>query len=174
MAATKKAPKAEAVGEFESVTKFVRDYEDALAEARISAEHTATEGWQALYAGHRKAMETRRLELADSIRLLADEIEKYGPNPDIEKAIGNAKKLAEDIRETDQKFQETTVAPVRRCVEVAAKVIADATTAARNEERQTPLINNGLADAMQAAVSQVYRVTFDTDRGVVALVAPRG
>ncbi len=47
------------------VTRFRRDYADAISHAQTSAEHTATEGWQNLYGNHQESIQRGRKDICD-------------------------------------------------------------------------------------------------------------
>lgn len=154
------------------VVRARREYADALHRAEISATHTATDGWQQLYTGFRLAQREARRKLADDLRQVADTIEAGNLSEDGEKRIGDLKKAAIDLRETAAVFDAKTVQPVKDPVEECRRIMADANTAAQNDEARTPLVNIGLAETMLME-SRTWDVpTWDADTGRVNIIAP--
>src|SRR5512146_2018996 len=96
------------------VTRFRDDYSSALAEARISAEHTATEGWQGLYGGFQRHQRERRRNLAGWLRTIAEQLEKGGLTDEDEKAAKDTIKDVQALREDAEAFDRQTVSPVRK------------------------------------------------------------
>ena len=165
-AATKAATKAK---EDEAVLRFEDAYREALAEARVSAEHTATEGWQGLYGEHRKADRKARQDLAGRLRWAAETIESRHLTEEEEKIVKDAIKAAVELRETAEVFDRKTVEPVRRCVERCKQVIDDAKAAAERAESSAPLTSRGVGDRIRAAIAAVPAVKWDAEKGRVVV-----
>jgi hypothetical protein len=155
------------------VEKFERDYAEALAAAHVSAEHTATEGWQALYREHRRQQREAARRHADSLRAYAEELQMAGSTEAMEKALNETKKALEALREAGAMFDRQTVEPVRKCVDDCDRVVRDAVSAAANEEERTPLINRGIEDEMKAAVARADRAKWDHETGIVRIEPAR-
>jgi hypothetical protein len=154
------------------VERFRNAYEEALAEVKVSADHTLTAGWQALYGAERKQERELRLNLSKRLESVARTLRDQGSSEDIEKSLGEVKRSAEAIRERREHFDQTTVEPVRRCVSAADKAIEDARSQARRLQEEMPLIHKGLDAAMRRAIEQVQRAHWDEDTGTVTIRRP--
>lgn len=155
------------------VVKFTEAYEQAIVEAEVSREHTATEGWRKLYTDHRRASEANRRGIAKNLRQLADIIEQVGSTEDTEKEIGEAKKEANAARVADESFEAQVVYPVRNCVHNCEAVIDTYVSAARREEAESPLHNTGLEYVMRDAISKQPRASWDAETGMVTITPPK-
>jgi hypothetical protein len=153
------------------VTKFAEAYEHALADAKVSSTHTATEGWRKLYGDHVRSQQSRRRELAKQMRSMADEVEVQRTTEELEKEIGELKKSATMIREADESFEFQTIFPVRQPVSDCERVITEHLAAARREENASPLHNTGLELVMREAVSRVAKARWDAESGQVLIAA---
>lgn len=154
------------------IQRFDSAYSAALIDAQVSAEHTATEGWQKLYHDHVESLVDRRRALAKSMRETADIVELRGTNEEDEKEIGELKKTAVSIRDSDEAFDRQVIQPVRRPVETCERIINEHISQAGREERDAPLHNTGLEHLMRAEVAKRLRVSWDTDTGRVLVEAP--
>lgn len=163
------ATKALAKIEDAAVLKFREAYDEALAEARISAEHTATQGWQSLYAEQRKADRKERRRMAVDLKDLADRLEQRGWTVEDEKALGDLRKAAIEARERADVFDRETVEPVKRCVERCNRVIEDAKIAADRAESSAPLTSRGVADRIRDAIASVASVSWNAEKGLVVV-----
>ena len=153
----------------DAVTRFRQDYSDALEVAVVSAEHTATEGWQKLYASHHEDLRVQRRLAAVKIRELADELEDAGLTDTEAKELAEAKKVVELLNERAAYFENRTVAPVAKPVHQCAAIIETYLSLARREEAEAPLLQSGLEELMRQAISEQPRPTFDADTGVVSI-----
>jgi hypothetical protein len=154
------------------VEKFRTMYVAALAEAQVSAEHTNTEGWQSLYKNFMKADREGRRELAQGLKGYALQLEMTGLTEDDEKAIGDLKKRAAELREEREVFEAKTVEPVRSCVEVCQKVLNDARQWARAEQDRAPLTAPNLVAEFDAEFKRHPVATWDDETGRVQIVGP--
>src|SRR4051812_22319411 len=96
--------------------KEIRDfrvkYEEALGHARVSEEHTATEGWQNLYDLHRVTIRTHQDALADRMELVVQTLRQRLLTEDEEKAVVEAKKEMTELRIREQAFQRQVIDPI--------------------------------------------------------------
>ena len=156
------------------IEKFNSEYAAALGEARISAEHTATPGWQKVYAQQRDQARQRRRDLAKRLGALATMLEDFGLTEDGEKAVKDVAKESAELRETNAAFSHECVericAPVGACERIIDLYRAEA---ARNESA-APLINIGLEELMRDAISKVARPSFDDETGAVVIREHQG
>lgn len=150
------------------VEKFRKVYDQLVADARVSQQHTETEGWKALYAQHRDLMKKRRQELSDRMTGLAAGLVQIGV--DVLKDLGECRKELADILVVEQQFDQSTIGPVKAPVDECREAITDAMTEAEELERKTPLVNQGIAQEMAAAVKSAPKVTWDPKDGVVRIV----
>lgn len=152
------------------VSRFLHAYAKALVYVRVSRDHAATEGWQALYADHIKHVRDDRRRLAETLAKLANTLERTGLDEDGEKAIGDIKKEAIELREAEQHWQRQMVDPVSNPAMVCQQMRSDAMAEARAVEAREPLIHVGLSAIMQEAIDSQPRATWDAETGRVGLV----
>jgi len=152
------------------VTRFVQNYAKALAAAKVSQAHTDTDGWRNLYANHAQAVMEDRRNRAKELASLADELERGLLSEDGEKAIGEVKKAACELRTANHYWERQTVDPVRHPVRVCESMIAGAVDEARRIEADSPMLNIGLTDLMRRQVGECARVSWDSETGTVVIV----
>ena len=153
------------------VTTFLHDYSDALAEAKVSEAHTATDGWQRLYAGWLATDQTQRRRVAGYLRDLADRLEDVGLGDDDLLNLRDAKKEITELKEAAALFRLQTVEPVRKPATVCAALKEHFAAQARRQEAENPLLEAGLAEVMREAIAGQPRVTWDEERGTVSITA---
>jgi hypothetical protein len=112
MAQAKERLADDADNQKDPIKRFKAAYADLLDEARISAEHTATEGWQKLYAAHRESLRVNRRRLSERLKQLADTMEFRGLDEESEKSLADIRKESAEMRETHEAFESETVGPV--------------------------------------------------------------
>jgi hypothetical protein len=151
------------------VTKFRRDYEEALTHARVSVEHTATDGWQNLYGSHQDAIQRARKGIADSLNSILEPLRLRHLTEDEEKALGDIKKEAIELRERDESFRRQTIEPVISPMDECAAVIEAARSSARAAEREFGLGNRGLIEVMETVIDTMPRVKFMTASGKLVI-----
>jgi len=83
------------------IRKFKSEYADAMSKARISEEHTATQGWQDLYGDHRESIRKQQIEISDRLKAMSETVRVRLFTEDEEKEIGELKKKACEIRSSD-------------------------------------------------------------------------
>lgn len=166
-AATEKTAPAKKHGAF--IDRFREAYEATLATARLSAEHTATEGWQTLYSDYRKSVQARRKQLAKDMRSIADTLEKYGLDDEDEKRIGEIKKQCAELREEQAVFTAKTVNPVRDPVNECDKLIETTRYDANRAESESPLTHRGIVEIFKAELGRLSRATWDDETGRVLI-----
>lgn len=160
------APKRKGAAEVEA---FKKKYAEALEEGRISAAHTATEGWQQLYESHRKNIEKRRREIAGLLHEAATCIERGWGGDEPEEAISSAKKRLSAVLTADSIFNERTIGPVKEAVMRCQEVIAHARREAQSLESNSPLVAKGVLQAIESAIEESPKVTFDEKTGCVLI-----
>lgn len=151
------------------VSKFKEEYGQALARARISAEHTATDGWRLLYSSFRKEQRDQRRDLSEQLQKLAKSMEAMGLSEDEEKQLGEIKKGAQALRETRDVFDRKTVGPVRQPCDECRDLIAEAMNEATLAEERAPLVNVGLVELMRMTITEAEKVSWDSEEGRVLI-----
>jgi hypothetical protein len=154
------------------VEKFREKYVAALAEAQVSAEHTGTEGWQHLYTGFMKSDRESRRELASRLKSYALQLEMTGLTEEDEKSLNEIKKDAAELREHREVFEAKTVEPVKACVDVCNKVLADARQWARLEQERAPLTARNVVEEFDREIKRHPLATWDDETGRVQIVRP--
>lgn len=154
------------------ISRFRDRYEEALTQARMHAKHTETEGWQALYSGFKASCRERLAACAKSLRGKADTIELVGTHEELEKDVGEEKKVLAAIRTEMNAFDQNTVQPIKQCTADCQQIITEAMSQARRDENETPLVNLGIEDLMRDAVASVPKVTWDEELGTVVITEP--
>lgn len=151
------------------IGRFRDEYSEALAEARVGAEHTTTDGWKALYGFHRHNYREARRVLASDLKRLAVQLEDFGFCEEDEKAVKNVAKGAADRRSEFEVFQDKTVGcvcePVRKCERIIEQYRAEAVRA----ESAAPLHNVGMEELMRIEISKVSKPWFDAEEGVIEI-----
>jgi len=169
LAKEKEAPKVH-----REIEEFRKKYAEALEGARISAEHTQTEGWKNLYSLNRHAVENRRKELGEQLEDLAKTMKRGGMDEDYEKMLGDIKKASAELRADISAFNRKAIHPVEDPVSECHRVIEDARRNARAGEIESPLTHRGMVAEMDDAIGAVDLVKFDTETGTVEIKARMG
>ncbi len=143
--------------------------EAIIEDIRIAAAHTATEGWQALYAGNRKKKKDRQNEIGKSLHGLADRLVTHGWDEDDEKAVKALVKESLELRETHAAFNTETVYPVMDSVSRLSVFISNWQSQAERVEKNAPLHTRGLADAMAEAIKELPNAKWEPSTGVVTI-----
>lgn len=156
------------------VVTFRERYAEAMAGVRISAEHTATEGWHRLYHGQRQENLERRRELAKEMKATALRLEDMGLSEEDEKSIGELKKSVTAIREAFETFDQQTISPVRQPVRDCDRIRSEAMAEARRIEAEAPMINIGMEELMRVEVAKVDKPRWDNETGRVLIDVPNG
>lgn len=159
-------PKVEAK---DVVSRFVEDYARAMREAEVSQEHTATAGWQHLYAEARKGQQEEQRRLCKELESAAYQLGMIGPTEDNEKAVGEIKKSMAALRERIDGFELHTVAPVRAPVDHCKNVIQQYASLARRQQDDAPLHQSGLTDRMAKAIADASKVDWNEENGRVEI-----
>lgn len=154
---------------YREVGDFKKKYAEALEAASIQAEHTQTEGWKQLYALHRKSIEDRRKELGTWLESLATTMKRGNMTDEDEKALGDIKKGSVELRAEISAFIRSAIDPVQEPVEACQRVISHWRGEAAGAESANPLLNRGMVAAMAEAISEVSKVTFDAETGMVEI-----
>jgi hypothetical protein len=150
------------------VTRFKSAYRLALAEAQVSIDHTATEGWQRLYADHFKLLRDRRQEIAGQLRVLADQMERRGLTDDDEKALGDIKKASIELNAAHEHFLRQAVDPVKAPITACQDMLVEAMNEARRIEEREPMLNVGLVELMREAVAVAQKVVWSDENGTAS------
>lgn len=149
----------------EEVVKFRRDYEDALAHARVSAEHTATEGWMNLYGNHMEFINKGRKAHSDRLAAILEPMRLRHLTEDEEKSMSDVRKDVIILREIDEAFRRQTIEPVIAPLQECDACIESARATARAAEREFGLGNRGLSEVMETVIDTMPRVKFMTGSG---------
>ena len=156
--------KAETNPEPNHEPKEIRDfrerYAEALVAARISAEHTATQGWQDLYGAHREETKKHQDALADLLETSVATLRQRMLSEEEEKTIGETKKALTELRAADEAFQRQVIDPVTSPMIACNEVIECARAAAREAQRDAPLHVRGLVEAMETVIDTMPRIKF--------------
>lgn len=148
---------------------FRAEYGAALADARLSAEHTGTEGWQRLFSDRRDKEREHRRELAKQLRTQAERLEDFGLTEDDEKAIKDIAKASAELRDSGAVFERETIgrvcAPVQACERIALQYINQATRL----ESDTPLHNIGVEEMMRIEIGKYPKPLWDAENGIVEI-----
>lgn len=142
------------------IRDFRERYAEALVAARISAEHTATQGWQDLYGAHRETTKKRQDDLADSLQSTMEVLRQRMLTEDEEKALADIKKSLTELRTADEAFQRQVIDPVTSPMIACNEVIERARAAAREAQRDAPLHVRGLVEAMETVIDTMPRIKF--------------
>lgn len=169
MSALKKKDEAADPREHETIKQMRSEAEAIIEDIRVAAAHTATEGWQALYAGNRKKKKDRQSEIGKSLHSLADRIVTHGWDEDDEKAVKALVKESLELRETHAAFNTETVYPVMDSVSRLSACVSNWQSQAERVEKNAPLHTRGLADAMAEAIKALPNAKWDPSTGVVTI-----
>lgn len=153
------------------VSRFREEYEAALIDAKISADHTATEGWQRLYAAERDRQIEYRRNLAQTLRNVADRAEARGLSEEEDKEISEAKKSSADIRDRHEIFERETIDPVREAVRTCDRIIDEVKSQAYRDEHDAPLVNVGMVEIVKMEIAKHPRPRWNEDKGQVLIAA---
>ena len=153
-------PNPEPDKEPKEIRDFRERYAEALVAARVSAEHTATQGWQDLYGAHRESTKKQQDSLADSLESSVAVLRQRMLTEDEEKAIGEIKKSLTELRDADEAFQRQVIDPVTAPMIACNEVIERARAAAREAQRDAPLHVRGLVEAMETVIDTMPRIKF--------------
>lgn len=154
------------------IGKFRADYGIVLQEARVSAEHTATFGWQGLYAARKRKDRDSRRNLAESLKAKAELLETVGWSEDDEKAVKDIAKSSLEMREAETVFERTVVDRVAQPVFECDRIRREYRNRAANEERSAPLHNVGLEALTEAEIARQPTPIFNRETGVVEIKEP--
>lgn len=166
------APKPSPNQNRDLVTRFRDEYTAALVDARVSVEHTATEGWRKIYADERNREILRRHNLSQTLRNIADRLETRGLSEEEEKEISDAKKASVEIRDSHQVFMFEIVEAVKEPVRICDQIIDDAKSQAHRDERDAPLVNVGLTEIMEMEIVKHPRPRWNGETGQVTIEQP--
>lgn len=142
------------------IRDFREQYAAALQHAHVSEEHTATQGWQDLYAANRDKIRKAQDALCDGLETLVNVLRQRLLAEDEEKNLGELKKSLGSLRESDEAFQRNVIEPIIAPMDECNTVIQTARSAARESERNAPLHTRGLSEAMETVIDTMPRVKF--------------
>lgn len=151
--------------ERKEVVDFLKEYSVALDRAKISEEHTATQGWQDLYGERIEVERKQRDRLSDRLQGFAETIRQRLFDEDEEKAIADLKKQATELRELETYWRAQIVDPIIAPLHECARVIEMYRSLVRNAVASSPLHTRGLLQAMDDAIESVPKVRFMTASG---------
>ncbi len=151
------------------IKQFQEEYTAAIADARISEEHTQTDGWQKLYGNERRDEQQTRRRLCGELEQAAERLQLVGSTEDDEKALAEIKKGMTAMRERRDSFDRTTVAPVKEPVDRCERVAEKFSSSAKYAEQNAPLHNVGLEHLMRDAIAGCPKASWNEDAGRVEL-----
>lgn len=154
------------------IVRFRDAYGPALADARVSAEHTATLGFQKLVGDHMEDMKARRRAIAASLHKIATWIEDYGPDDGVEKDIQDEKKLVVELVAESSTFFAQVLKPIQAPVEECERIITNHMNEAERDERSAPLHNAGLVELLKDEIALVPKAMYDRDKHLVIIKEP--
>ena len=154
------------------VQEFIDKYDEQLDKARVSAEHTATAGWQTWYAGYRAQLHRDIGRMRDRLEEARNALDDNMLDEDVVRHVRDAMKELKDICARadyiNSAVLDPIVAPARRCEklidEYASKAIA-------RKDRQ-PLVEADVVRRMNEAAAGVETVTFSEPTGIVSINPP--
>lgn len=152
------------------VRKFHDDYNEALADVKIAVEHTATAGWQRIYAGHKLRLLEERCVLAKQLAAHAQSLEDFGLSEDAEKAVKDIAKASAELRDSEAGFRQQVVEPIIEPVLRCDKIVSDYRNQAARDERDSPLHNIGIEEIMRTATSSVPKPKWNDEKGTVEII----
>jgi hypothetical protein len=154
------------------IARFRDEYNAALADAEVSANHTVTEGWRRMYSDRRQKSRAKRAEAAKRLRFLVDRLEDFGWMEEDEKSTKDIVKESTELRATEDAWQREVVdrvcEPIGRC----DKIRIDYENQAHREEQLAPLHNIGLEQMMKSETRKQRRPRFDHETGQVFIDEP--
>ncbi len=142
------------------IRDFRERYHEALNHARVSAEHTATQGWQDLYTGHVEEVRKARDSQADSLESCVSALRQRLLTEVEEKACKASVAALTEIRANDDAFQRQVIDPIIQPMVECNAVIESARATARNAQREFPLHVRGLVESMETVIDTMPRVKF--------------
>lgn len=159
------SPKPNPDNEPKEIRDFREKYNESLNRARVSQDHTATEGWQNLYCENRESIRKEQSDISDRIAGLNEALRQRLLTEDEEKSLGEIKKQLSDLRGRAESFQQMVIDPVIAPMSECASVVETARAAAREAERSAPLHTRGFIEKMETAIEEMPRVKFITGSG---------
>lgn len=156
------------------ILKMEKAAESAIADARVSAEHTGTAGWQKLYGEHKRKGRETRARIADEMRSHASQLTQSGWSEDTEKEVKGCAKESAELRAAEEAFYRETVSPVVGPVNRLQTLLDNYRDQARGVEASSPLFSGELMKAMNAAILKLPRVSWDEKAGVVTVEGGAG
>jgi hypothetical protein len=151
------------------ITKFKDEYSAALADSKLSAEHTKTAGWKRLYEQHQQQSWDTRRDMAKTLKTCAQTLEDFGLNEDGEKMVKDTMKASAELRERVAAFQSQVIDRICEPVKACERIIEQYMNEARRQESDAPLHNVGLEHLMRDAVAKVAKPKWDADSGTVVV-----
>lgn len=154
------------------IIRFSDAYGPALLDARVSAEHTATQGFQKLVEDHLEGIKARRRGIAARLHEVAKFIEDFGPSADTEKYIQDEKKLVVELLGETEAFFVQVSKPVQAAVEECKRIVTAHQHEADRDERSAPLHNAGLVELLRGEIAQVAKPHWDQETHRVVIKEP--
>ena len=153
-------PNPDDTQEPKEIRDFREHYNEALTHARVSAEHTATQGWQDLYGQQRESVRKEMDAVCDALAATVAVLRQRMLTEEEEKSLGDLKKALTERRESDEAFQRQVIDPITAPMVECHAVIESARAAARDAERNAPLHVRGLVESMETVIDTMPRVKF--------------
>lgn len=153
----------------ELILKLRTEAEPIIHDIRVAAETTGTEGWQRLYQNRKRHAKSRRELLARSLHEFADQLTDLGWDESTEKSVKDLAKEHAELRAAESSFDVEVARPVYEAVHRLERLYGQFRTRAGEFERDAALMNQGLVEAMEDAISQMPAATWDELVGVVRI-----
>jgi len=142
-------------------------YSEAIDRAREAATTTQTPAWLANYATQVKMHERVVTDQLKSIDAARERIGGSDTNEDDEKAVKDAVKALADERIRFAAWRARAVNVYKLSAEKCIEIKEKAMRAAQNAERESPLINSGLAGRVGAIINKWPDASWDDELGRV-------
>lgn len=151
------------------IAPFQHEYSEAISAAREAAQTTATPAWQACYRrnidDHRKVIKQATAE----IEATCEAIEASDTYEEAEKDIAKAVKRLADERVRFGAWRTRAVHGYEATATNCKEIVSRALRMASEDERENPLLNNGLAVEVHKRVEAWPKAEWNEDAGAVVI-----
>lgn len=151
------------------VARTRRLYLEAFEDVRVSAVHTATEGWGRVYQGHLSEVKQRRLAVAKVLSAQAETMDVRLLVEDEEKEVKDAIKQNVELRDFETQWEKQVLRPITEPVTRCKEIIENSRAAADREERNAPLVNVGLCQILDDMIATLPRAEWEERTGRVKI-----
>lgn len=144
-------------------------YFAALDNARAASDTTNTIAWQSNYKEQTRFHRGVISAAAKTLENVADILKSRESDEELEKEINDAKKSLTEERIRWTAWLRRTVEPYSDTVKNCDEKRNEAVALAREAERSTPLVENGLAEAVRKIVASWPKPEWNFESGVVSI-----